>query len=166
MPIYLQISRHRRNHSQHVLKEVIPPLEQLVSDEFTTLMSALMYCYKINYHQLSNLKQHVLFFHVLWVRNLGMPYQYPLAQRYSQVAIKMAVRTEITSELLTGRYLLSSLLTWCWQVRPTVQRLLCHSSQYIQAAMAKYHRPVVYKQQKYILQNLKALDEGTVMVRF
>lgn len=30
--LFLQVSRHRRNHSQHVLKDVIPPLESLVSD--------------------------------------------------------------------------------------------------------------------------------------
>ncbi|MBZ3885216.1 Rho GTPase-activating protein 15 [Sciurus carolinensis] len=40
MPIYLQISRHRRNHSQHVLKDVIPPLEQLMVEKEGYLQKA------------------------------------------------------------------------------------------------------------------------------
>lgn len=55
MPIFLQISRHRRNHSQHALKDVIPPLEQLVS---LFLCNTVLFIYfnRINYPQIQQLK--------------------------------------------------------------------------------------------------------------
>lgn len=71
MSILLQIPRHRRNHSQHVLNDVIPPLEQLVSDSFTPRLFSLSAATKWIYTKTQQLKTAHITTSFLWVRNLA-----------------------------------------------------------------------------------------------
>lgn len=121
MSILLQIPRHRRNHSQHVLKDVIPPLEQLVSDPFTPRLYSLATATKWITLILSNLKQHTLLPHVFVSQDPSRVPQLSISQKFT---IRVWARIGVASEGLTHVQFLQG----CWSETLSVTCHLCFFS--------------------------------------
>lgn len=93
MSIFLQISRHRRNHSQHVLKDVIPPLEQLVSDSFPSILCYLSSSIKWVTPKLNSSKQCTWLSHVF----VSQESRHGLAESPSSESLKRLFEPESRS---------------------------------------------------------------------